>query len=102
MASNTPFRETCYPSGHTTYYVVFFGYLGLLVFLYVSRKNLRKFLYLFFASIILPIGLSRLYLHVHWFSDIVAGYLLGFAILATLLFVRYKLGSALANIKKPA
>ncbi len=83
-------KYPCYPSGHTVGYVVFFGYLALLTFLYIKNKISRWLVFTFVALIIVLIGPSRLYLHVHWLSDVIAGYLLGAAILSGLIILRYK------------
>ena len=66
-----------FPSGHATMAVAFYGFLVYLLF-----RNIKKWRYkinaLFFGSLlILTIGLSRLYLGVHFLSDVWAGYLLG-------------------------
>lgn len=64
-----------FPSGHTlisTIFVLLMVWLGLR--LYPQRKNL----FYFFAGLVLFIvGLSRLYMGIHWPSDVLAGYLLG-------------------------
>lgn len=77
--------ETCFPSGHTTSYVVFFGYLTYLSLKYLKKSLLRNTLVAIFIAIIILVGPSRLYLHIHWFSDVLAAYLLGFSILILLI-----------------
>ncbi len=76
--------ETSYsfPSGHAMISIIFFG---LVVFLFMKRKkNLLKIC----ASIlaVLLIYFSRLYLRVHWFSDVVFGFLIGGIILILAIF----------------
>jgi len=63
------------PSGHAMIAVVFYGFIAYF-FLCLCQKNKISVLggVLF---IILSIGFSRLYLGVHYLSDILAGYLLG-------------------------
>ncbi len=79
--------ETCYPSGHTAFYIVSFGFLTYLTLTYLKNKWLRYALAFLFISIICLVGPSRIYLHVHWFSDVVASYFLGFALLVPLILI---------------
>lgn len=100
---NLPFLNSyalkypCYPSGHTTSYVVFFGYLALLSFLYLKNKTWRWLVFAITFGVIILIGPSRIYLHVHWLSDVIAGYFLGIAILSGLIMLRYKHDQNLIN-----
>lgn len=76
-----------FPSGHATMSLVF-----LLVIWYVLHVQLqsRWLQYLFLAGMVmgvLIIGTSRIMLHVHRFTDVVAGFLLGFFILTTNILV---------------
>ncbi len=66
-----------FPSGHATIATAFYGFLA-----YLLIKNNKKWKYkinIFFISlaIILLIGFSRLYLGVHYVSDVWGGYLAG-------------------------
>jgi len=66
-----------FPSGHATIAIAFYGFLT-----YCLIKNIKKWKYkinIFFISLItiLLIGISRLYLGVHYVSDVWAGYLVG-------------------------
>lgn len=65
-----------YPSGHAMISVSIYGYL-----LYVVLRRVRdKYLRILFSSLlillILSIGISRIYLGVHYASDIIGGFLL--------------------------
>ena len=66
-----------FPSGHATIAVVFYGFIAY--FLIRQIGTWRSRLNLSFAAIMLiaSIGFSRLYLGVHFLSDVLGGYLLG-------------------------
>ncbi len=67
-----------FPSGHSTIAVAFYGFLAYLVFKKLKNKILRVLTVLITILIILSIGFSRLYLGVHYVSDVWTGYLVGF------------------------
>lgn len=66
-----------FPSGHAISSVILFT---LLIYFYKDKieNSFSKYVFIF-ASIILIIfiGFSRIYLNVHWLSDVVGGYALG-------------------------
>ncbi|NCF75384.1 MAG: phosphatase PAP2 family protein [Xanthomonadaceae bacterium] len=66
-----------FPSGHATIAIAFYGFLAYL--LIKSAKQWKQKINIFFISFILIIliGFSRLYLGVHYVSDIWGGYLSG-------------------------
>ena len=66
-----------FPSGHATIAIAFYGFLAYL--LIRNSKNWKNKINVFFASliVILLIGFSRLYLGVHYVSDVWGGYLTG-------------------------
>lgn len=66
-----------FPSGHATIAVSFYGIL-IYYFIVYAKDLKKKVLYFIVGSLIIGlIGISRLYLGVHYFSDVIAGYLLG-------------------------
>ena len=69
-----------FPSGHAMVSVVLYGFLAYAL---LRLKGWRRKVNVFFAwlVIVLAIGFSRLYLGVHYLSDVWAGYLLGLLIL---------------------
>lgn len=66
-----------FPSGHTMCSVAFYGFVIYLVSKYIKNKVLRCFLYFLLVLIILIIGFSRIYLNVHFTTDVIGGAILG-------------------------
>lgn len=68
-----------FPSGHTAGITVFVTLLAS--FVAAENHNRKRWrTYILFSLPLIPVAMSRLYLGVHWFSDIVGGLLLGLAI----------------------
>lgn len=67
-----------FPSGHTTWAFYFYGLLNYLIFRFLPIP-VKKFLIISFiiASLVTLIALSRLFLGVHYPSDIIGGFFLG-------------------------
>ena len=66
-----------FPSGHSITSMVFYGYLIYLIYKYVDNRKVKILLMIFLVLLIPVIGLSRIYLGVHYTSDVVGGFLLG-------------------------
>jgi undecaprenyl-diphosphatase len=66
-----------YPSGHAMSAMTFFGLLIFLVWHRVHHRNIRWVLTIFLVIFILLIGFSRVYLRVHYASDVLAGFSMG-------------------------
>ena len=83
-----------FPSGHAMSSIAFFGFLIYLVWRLISTPWIRWILTFFLTALILLIGFSRVYLGVHYPSDILAGYAAGGACLAIFItvftYVRYR------------
>jgi len=65
-----------YPGAHTTLATAVFGFIAVAL----SRElpsALRTGVYIVSASLILLVGFGRLYLGIHWLSDVLGGILLG-------------------------
>jgi undecaprenyl-diphosphatase len=63
-----------FPSGHAFFAASFFGGLALLVSWRVHSRAVRWAVWVVAASLILLVGVSRVYLGVHYPSDVLAGY----------------------------
>ena len=70
-----------FPSGHSMVSMAFYGLLIYLIYKKVNNKYLKNCLIILLSIIILLIGLSRIYLGVHYTSDVLAGFLLGLSYL---------------------
>ncbi|TGE25433.1 phosphatase PAP2 family protein [Hymenobacter aquaticus] len=67
-----------FPSGHAMISASFYGLLIYLVLTHVRRHPvLRRVLVALLAALILLIGLTRVYLRVHYASDVLAGFAAG-------------------------
>ena len=74
-------RGFSFPSGHAMGSMALYGFLLYLVYKKVKNKYLKIMLMIFLSYIIITIGISRIYLGVHYPSDILGGYLLSLAII---------------------
>jgi undecaprenyl-diphosphatase len=70
-------RTYSFPSGHSLFSFCFYGVLAGLLAGRVRSMSARVLIWLAAASLVIAIGLSRIYLGVHYPSDVVAGYLTG-------------------------
>ncbi|MDO8516227.1 MAG: phosphatase PAP2 family protein [bacterium] len=83
--------DASFPSGHVVYYVVFFGFLATTMFVIQKIPRLMRVAVVVFSlALITLISVSRVYLGVHWASDVIGGYLTGFVLLTTLLYFYFK------------
>ena len=73
-----------FPSGHSMVSMAFYGYLVYLIVKNVKNKYLRAISSCILLLLILFIGLSRIYLGVHYTSDVIGGFIV--AILYLLLY----------------
>lgn len=70
-----------FPSGHSMVSMAFYGIIIYLVYKNVTNKYLKWTLITLLSLLILSIGFSRIYVGVHYFTDVVGGFLLGIAYL---------------------
>lgn len=78
-----------FPSGHVLATVGFYGILGLITWRSTTRRGFAVGISLSASLVIALVGFSRIYLGVHWLTDVVGGLLVGAAfVLATAYFLR--------------
>ncbi|MDE2842309.1 MAG: phosphatase PAP2 family protein [Chloroflexota bacterium] len=77
-----------FPSGHAAFAILLCGALIFLTWQHVEDRRLRWGFTAALVLLIVGVGLSRVYLGVHWPSDVVGGYLFGASVLLTLGLLR--------------
>ena len=70
-----------FPSGHSMISMAFYGYLIYLIYKYVENKNVKWILISLLSVLICLIGISRIYLGVHYTSDVLGGFLISISYL---------------------
>ncbi len=66
-----------FPSGHAMGSLIFYGFIGYLI-IRSERKKISKIIStIFLAGFIFMIGISRIYLNVHYATDVIAGFCAG-------------------------
>lgn len=67
-----------FPSGHTVGAVLFYGLLAYLGARMAGRDGTGRYVYMALGvAIVLAVGTSRVYLGVHFFSDVLGGWVVG-------------------------
>jgi membrane-associated phospholipid phosphatase len=92
---NMIFAQTGYsfPSGHVTGNLVFFGVLTYFAWSHWHSTKAKITIGGFYIAVTAVVGFDRIYLNVHWFSDIVGSVLLGafWLLLCILMFQQFAL-----------
>ena len=76
-----------FPSGHAMVSMAFYGIIIYIINHQVKNKNIRILLIILNILIIICIGISRVYLGVHYLSDVVTGY--SISIIYLLILTKY-------------
>lgn len=69
--------EFSFPSGHATMSIAFYGFLLWVLHHKVHTRSVLVVTDLLFVSIVILVGISRIILDYHWFTDVLGGYVLG-------------------------
>jgi undecaprenyl-diphosphatase len=70
-------HHNSFSSGHTVFYVTFFGFLIFLSYIFILQQRLRWTVIVLLSLMISLIGVSRIFEGAHWASDVIGGYLAG-------------------------
>ena len=70
-----------YPSGHSMISIAVYGFLIYYVYHKVKNKALKIALIILLSLLIILIGISRIYVGVHYPSDVLGGYTLSLLII---------------------
>lgn len=76
-----------FPSGHAFGSTVFYGMMIYLAWRLSKRRWVRALAAVVFTTLLVAVGLSRVYLNVHYLTDVVAGWLSGTVWLVASLWV---------------
>lgn len=70
-----------FPSGHSMVSMAFYGFLIYLIYNNIKNKYIKWILICSLSILIILIGISRIYLGVHYTSDVLAGFLISISYL---------------------
>ena len=86
--------DSSFPSGHADSAIVIYGLLFYFITVFVSQPALRLLGQAACLWVILFTGMQRVYIGVHWPSDVLGGYYLGGLIIAALIGIHRRLSPA--------
>lgn len=81
-----------FPSGHVLFYIGTYGFLLFLSFAKLRQGLIRNIFIVLFSLLLILIGVSRIYVGAHWFSDTIGAYLIGAAWLLIVIHFYNQLG----------
>lgn len=66
-----------FPSGHSTSSILLYGSIIIILFNWIKNKTAKYLITILLSVLIIIIGISRVYLGVHYPTDVIGGFLLG-------------------------
>ena len=87
----SPPEGPAFPSGHSVHAFLLFGLLIVILGTLVRPRWLRITIQVLLGLMILAVGASRVYMGIHWPSDVLGAYLVGGVSMVVLFWVREKL-----------
>lgn len=76
-----------FPSGHAMVSMGFYGFLIYLSYKNIRNQKIKYPLIIFLSMLILLIGISRIYLGVHYATDVIGGFIIG--IMYLVIFIKF-------------
>lgn len=81
-----------FPSGHSAASMLVYGLLFYLIGKYCRNQKMKVLLQAVCGILVLTVGPSRLYVGVHWATDVLAGWCVGAAVLMTAVYLIERFG----------
>ena len=76
-----------FPSGHAMASMAFYGLIVYYIYNYIKNKTIKNIICATLSVLIFLVGISRIYLGVHYASDVLAGFL--FSIVYLILYITF-------------
>ncbi|MEM3074860.1 MAG: phosphatase PAP2 family protein [Candidatus Pacearchaeota archaeon] len=93
-------NDFSYPSGHVSITLVFFGLLLYLFWDSFKNKKEKIFVTTSYCLVVVIVAFSRVYLNVHWLSDIIGSIFIGLFTLFMIIYLDKSSNKLFAKLKK--